>query len=170
MRSKSTNFDNQSLKINLMKFFISILCIAVTSIAFSQNEFSEENAKAYIDVFFDGFHKGDTVKMSSVMAPSMRMQNVYVNKEGSHVTAYVKSKDFLKAIANRAADQVWEEKLLDYTVSIDGNLAHVWTPYEFWVNGTFSHCGANSFTLVSTDDGWKILNIIDSRRRNGCQD
>tara|TARA_R110002049_G_scaffold287664_1_gene469822 strand:- start:112 stop:573 length:462 start_codon:yes stop_codon:yes gene_type:complete len=153
-----------------MKFSIVLICLFISTHSFSQNGLSEENAKAYIDVFFDGFHKGDTVKMKSVMSPVMRMQNVYVNTEGSHVTAYIKAEDFLKAIANRAPDQVWEEKLLDYTISIDGNLAHVWTPYEFWVNGNFSHCGANSFTLVSTDDGWKILNVIDSRRRSGCLD
>ncbi len=56
-----------------------------------------------------------------------------------------------------------EEQLLDYKVSIDGNLAHVWTPY--FLNGSFSHCGANAFTLAKTSSGWKIVHLIDSRRR-----
>jgi len=76
--------------------------------------------------------------------------------------------DFIKAIAERLEDQKWEERLLDYKVQIDGNLAHVWTPYEFWFNGAFSHCGANAFTLAKTDDGWKIVHLIDSRRRSSC--
>ena len=64
--------------------------------------------------------------------------------------------------------QTWDERLLSYTVQIDGNLAHVWTPYEFWFNGAFSHCGANAFTLARSNDGWKIVHLIDSRRNKGC--
>jgi len=75
---------------------------------------------------------------------------------------------FLSTIANRPADQKWDERLLDYKVEIDGNLAHVWTPYEFWLNETFLHCGANSFTLAKFDEGWKIIHLIDSRRKEGC--
>ena len=64
-------------------------------------------------------------------------------------------------VVNRQADQKWDERLLDYKVEIDGNLAHVWTPYEFWFNENFSHCGANSFTLAKFDDGWKIIHLIE---------
>ena len=78
-------------------------------------------------------------------------------------------KDLLTAIANRPPEQQWDERLLEYRVQIDGNLAHVWTPYEFWFNGNFSHCGANAFTLAKTDDGWKIIHLIDSRRRSSCK-
>jgi hypothetical protein len=73
------------------------------------------------------------------------------------------------AIAKRPQEQKWDERLLGYNVQIDGSIAHVWTPYEFWFNDTFSHCGANAFTLVKTDTGWKIIHIIDSRRKNSCK-
>ena len=153
-----------------MKYIIALLCFTISAVSFSQNELSEDNAKMYVDVFFDGFHKGDSTKMKSVISPNLRIQNVYVNKEGSNVIAYVRAEDFIKVIAERSVEQKWEERILDYKVTIDGNLAHVWTPYQFYVGGEFRYCGANSFTLVSTDDGWKILNIIDSRRIAGCLD
>lgn len=153
-----------------MKYSLFILCFCILTVSFGQSGLTEENAKMYIDVFFDGFHKGDSTKMKSVMSPYMRVQNVYINQEGSHVTTYFSAADFIASVGRKPADQIWEEKLLDYKVSIDGNLAHVWTPYEFWLNGNFHHCGANSITLVSTDDGWKILNIIDSRRIASCRD
>jgi hypothetical protein len=76
---------------------------------------------------------------------------------------------FIKAIGSRPDADKWEERLLDYKVKIDGNLAHVWTPYEFWLNDKFSHCGANAFTLAKTDEGWKIVHLIDSRRRSSCK-
>ena len=153
-----------------MKYLLTILCFIATINSYSQNGLSEENAKMYIDVFFEGFHKGDTIKMKSVMSENFRLQNVYVNTEGSHVTSYMKQEYFLKLVKERAVDQKWDERLLDFSINIDGNLAHVWNPYEFWIDGVFSHCGANSFTLVSTDDGWKILNLIDSRRVASCRE
>ncbi len=153
-----------------MKFFITTAFIFISAITFSQDSFSEMDAKHLIDTFFDGFHKGDTLIMKSVMVENLPNQTVFTNKEGKANVIDGNISEFLKAIGSRPSDQVWEEKLLDYSVQIDGNLAHVWTPYEFWFNGNFSHCGANAFTLAKTDDGWKIVHLIDSRRREGCQD
>lgn len=151
-----------------MKFLITLVLLALTSHAFSQNEFTKEDAQEVIDTFFEGFHKGDTTLMKSVMIKGMPTQTVFADREGNNRVADGDVQQFLTAIANRPANQVWEEKLLGYTIQIDGNLAHVWTPYEFWLNGTFSHCGANAFTLGKTNEGWKILHLIDSRRREDC--
>lgn len=153
-----------------MKLLITMLFVSMSTFTFSQDSFSERDAKQLIDTFFDGFHKGDTLIMKSVMVENLPNQTVFTSKEGKAHVMDGNISEFLKAIGNRPSDQVWEEKLLDYIVQIDGNLAHVWTPYEFWFNGNFSHCGANAFTLAKTDDGWKIVHLIDSRRREGCQD
>ncbi len=152
-----------------MKLFLLSLCIVFSIVTFSQNSFSKADAKSIIDIFFEGFHQGDTLKMKSVMAESMVMQTAFTTKDGKNQIVDEQPETFLMAIADRPETQKWEERLLDYMVQIDGNLAHVWTPYEFWFNDTFSHCGANAFTLAKTDDGWKIIHIIDSRRKNGCQ-
>lgn len=152
-----------------MKFSVFILCFFVFANSFSQNTFSEADAKKSIDIFFEGFHKGDTLLMKSVMAENMVMQTAYTDKNGNNKVNGDDANGFIIAIANRAADQKWDERLLDYKIEIDGNLAHVWTPYEFWFNETFSHCGANSFTLAKLENGWKIIHIIDSRRKTDCK-
>ena len=153
-----------------MKLLITMVFVSISAITFSQDSFSENDAKQLIDTFFEGFHKGDTLIMKSVMVENLPNQTVFTNKEGKANVIDGNISEFLKAIANRPADQVLEEKLLDYKVQIDGNLAHLWTPYEFWFNGNFSHCGANAFTLAKTEDGWKIVHLIDSRRKEGCKD
>jgi hypothetical protein len=143
-------------------FFSSILISA-------QDSFTETDARGVVDTFFEGFHEGDTIKMKSVMVQNLPMQTVFITMEGKNMLSESSGDDFLKAIGNRPPDQKWEEKLLDYRIQIDGNLAHVWTPYEFWFNGNFSHCGANAFTLAKTDEGLKIVHLIDSRRKSGCK-
>ena len=61
-----------------------------------------------------------------------------------------------------------DERIKFDVVKIDGPLAIAWTPYEFFHNGNFSHCGVNSFQLVKIDGVWKIQYLIDTRRRAGC--
>ncbi len=73
--------------------------------------------------------------------------------------------NFLKSIATIPANLIFFEKLIDYKVEIDGNLAHVWTPYEFYVNDKLSHIGANPFTLYNDNGKWQIIHLIDTRRK-----
>jgi hypothetical protein len=51
---------------------------------------------------------------------------------------------------------------------MDGSLAAVWVDYAFYLNNTFSHCGVDSFHLVKTEEGWKIFNLVDTRRKSDC--
>ncbi|MFC7357464.1 nuclear transport factor 2 family protein [Jejudonia soesokkakensis] len=152
-----------------MKFLFSILMLGFSVTITAQDFFTEADAKGLIDTFFEGFHKGDTLLMQSVLAENVVLQSASVNREGKNVLSVTPMSGFLKSIGSRPEDQVWKEKLLGYEVQIDGNLAHVWTPYEFWYNGTFSHCGANAFTIAKLEEGWKIIHLIDSRRRDDCQ-
>jgi len=153
-----------------MKLFLLSICFLTATFSFSQTTFSEADAKQVIDTFFEGFHKGDTLLMKSVMTNNIVLQTAFMDKEGKNKVVTESVEGLLNAIENRPEDQKWDERLLDYKVQIDGNLAHVWTPYEFWYNGTFSHCGANSFTLAKMDDGWKIIHLIDSRRKESCKE
>ena len=73
--------------------------------------------------------------------------------------------DFVGHLKKDSAD----ERIQFETIKIDGPLAIVWTPYNFYHNGKFSHCGVNSFQLVRFDGIWKIQYLIDTRRRTGCK-
>ena len=63
-----------------------------------------------------------------------------------------------------------DERIAFDGIKIDGPMATAWTPYNFYFNGKFSHCGVNNFVLVKQDNGWKIQYIIDTRRRQGCKE
>ena len=149
-----------------MKFYAVLLFCFASLYSYSQDSFTDADAQNVINTFFEGFHKGDTLIMKSVMADAMVMQTAFNDKEGGEKVSTGNAKDFIMAIARRPENAKWDERLLDYKVEIDGNLAHVWTPYQFWLNGTLLHCGANSFTLAKTVKGWKIIHIIDSRRKD----
>jgi hypothetical protein len=44
----------------------------------------------------------------------------------------------------------------------------VWAYYTFHRNATFSHCGVDAFMLVKVGPVWKITQLADSRRTQGC--
>lgn len=58
----------------------------------------------------------------------------------------------------------FHEKILSYTIQIDGTMAHVWAPYEFYLNDKLSHSDVNTFTLFKEKDASKIIYLIDTRR------
>src|SRR5690606_31137795 len=75
------------------------------------------------------------------------------------------AEQLIQSIASIPADMKFEEKLLSFNEQVDGNMANVWTPYEFYVNGKKSHGGVNSFQVIREDGLWKIIHIADTRRR-----
>ncbi len=40
----------------------------------------------------------------------------------------------------------------------------------FYRDGEISHCGINSIELLRDADGWKVTQISDTRKREGCPD
>ena len=68
----------------------------------------------------------------------------------------------------KAGPERYEERLLDPAVEIDGDIAMVWSPYVFLINGHADHCGADHFDVVRDGGNWKVLNITWSQRTTGC--
>ena len=56
----------------------------------------------------------------------------------------------------QASKQTMRERMWSPEVRVHGLIATVWTPYDFWIDGKFSHCGIDAFDLVKTEEGWKL--------------
>jgi len=152
-----------------MSRVILFFVMLITGNIMAQNS-AEDEVKKTIEIFFDGFHKGDTTLMKSVMMDKFITQTAFKNKEGKDILVTEESSKLITAIANRPTDQKWDERLLDFSIQVDGNMANAWTTYEFWFNDNFSHCGVNSFQLFNDNGKWKIIYLIDTRRRKDCQE
>jgi hypothetical protein len=55
-----------------------------------------------------------------------------------------------------------EERIDHPLVRVDNDLAVVWAPFEFLVDGKKDHCGTDLFNLVHTDGKWLIAGIADT--------
>ena len=124
----------------------------------------KQDVQQSIETFFIGFHQKDSIKMKSVCLDSIILQSISEGVKGNKLTSESVNK-FYKTIASIPADLKFEEKILSYTIQIDGSMAHVWAPYKFYLNDKLSHSGVNTFTLFKEKEVWKIIYLIDTRRK-----
>lgn len=128
----------------------------------------EKEIKQSISVFFDGLQTADTLKIQTVCHKDMKLQSI-MEKNAFGTLSFETNAEFYKSIASIPKNLKIEERILSYKIQIDGTMAQVWTPYEFYVNGKLSHMGTNSFTLLLENNPetsvWKIVHIIDTRRK-----
>lgn len=67
----------------------------------------------------------------------------------------------------KPSDKHMEERIHDPLVRIDHDLAVVWAPFEFLVDGKKDHCGTDLFNVVHADGRWVIAGIADTGSK-GC--
>jgi Putative lumazine-binding len=156
----------------MQKILITIFLTICLAPVFGQTDkkAEEEAIKKTINQFFEGMQKGDTSIMMKSIADTMGLQSVTINRKGETRLRYETVNDIVISITKKPANITSIEERISFdAIHIDGNLASVWTPYKFYINNNLSHCGANSFTLAKFKSGWRIVNIIDTRRREGCE-
>jgi hypothetical protein len=117
---------------------------------------------------FDGMRSRDTAKLRAQFAPGARLMTVGTTRDGSTRVQADSVASFVTSIAGAPADKVLDERLFNTELRMDGPLATVWTEYDFYVNKDFSHCGVDAFQLAKLADGWKIVQLADTRKRVGC--
>ena len=152
-----------------MKLILLFVWLLTSNIMTAQE--SEKKAiQKTIETFFDGFHQRDSILIKQTVSENIIVQTIGKNKEGNSVIRNEDFGKFLKSIASIPDTLQFKEKLMSFNIQVDGAMANAWTPYEFWMNNTFHHCGVNSFQLFKDENAWKIIYLIDTRRKEDCQE
>jgi hypothetical protein len=126
---------------------------------------SAQHPREVIETFFESFHQKDTTSLKDFFTFDARLASVQ-NSLDVVRTKEESVADFIKAIGSIPDDLSFEERLLGFNVVDASGITLVLTPYEFYVNGRFSHCGTNVFTLVKKESKWKILALYDTRNKS----
>ncbi|MEO5684370.1 MAG: nuclear transport factor 2 family protein [Chitinophagaceae bacterium] len=148
-----------------MKHILIAFAIVISVNASAQT--TEDSVKAAVNLLFEAMKQSDGVKLQAAFTDSAVLQTIGNTKEGVLRIKNESVKEFgasMSKLPKGAAD----EQIQFETIKIDGPLASVWTPYKFYFNGKFSHCGVDSFQLVRINSVWKIQYLIDTRRKEPC--
>jgi len=113
-----------------------------------------------VTTLFDGMREQDGEKLRSVFHPDARLHTAGGPGGGTPIEAFIQS------VLSGTAEL--DEVTFDEEVLADGPLAVAWTPYNLFVDGEFSHCGVDAFTMIRSAEGWRILQIVDTRVGEGC--
>lgn len=82
-----------------------------------------------------------------------------VQMQGAAVRASARNREETRAYksSNTLLERGFEARAM-----VDGPIAMVWLPYDFHVNGQWSHCGVDIFTLIRSGTGWRVVNLTYS--------
>lgn len=149
-------------------FLFLFLLLSITNEGFAQSQ-DELNVKNTIETFFNGMRQGDVELIKTTLGENCKLNTVQPADKGSNVKGSL-IEDFLKGLSTKDPSVIYDEKILSYDIKVDGPMAIAWTPYNFYINDRFSHCGINVFTLAQGEGNkWSIISITDTRRKEPCQ-
>jgi hypothetical protein len=139
------------------RFWLVLPILAISSSAAAQEE---QSVIAPIQAMFDGMAKRDAAAIKAPLLPGGVM---VLMRDGN--PSQMTFEAFAERVGKPGKTHI-EERIHDPLVKIDNDLAMVWAPFEFLVDGKVDHCGTDLFNLVRKDGKWLIASIADTGRKN----
>ena len=145
---------------------VALCAVLVTSSphsALAQSQ-DERDVVAVVQKLFDMMAACDAAGARAISMPEGRLYRIAVGGD-----APVRSstfEEFNSSLAKCGAKRL--ERMWEPQVRVHKGIATLWAPYDFWLDGKFSHCGIDSFELVKTPEGWKLSGGSYTMEREGC--
>ena len=150
-------------------FFLLVFLLFLTfsKIEYAQFQSDSANVMTVINKLFQAMRLGNEKLVLSAFDSSAVLMSVgsSLGKTIVHSDDYL---SFAKAVGTPHS-QVWDERISNPVIYISGDVAAVWAEYNFYLGEKLNHCGIDSFQLVKRDKGWRILVIVDTRKKEGCE-
>jgi hypothetical protein len=120
----------------------------------------EQAVLAPVQAMFDGMAQRDAAAIKKPLLPGGTM---VLMRDGKPTQMTFEA--FADRVGRPGTTHI-EERIHDPLVRIDSDLAMVWAPFEFLVDGKVDHCGTDLFNLVRTDGKWLIASAADTGRKD----
>jgi len=123
----------------------------------------EQEVAATVQKLFDAMAAHDASAAAAITIPEGRVFAIRATGEPGTSTTLEQFAARLPATKGRIIERMW-----NLEVRIDGRMATLWAPYDFYRDGQRSHCGIDAVDLVKTASGWKISGISFTMVTEGC--
>ena len=121
---------------------------------------------ATIQRMFDGLAARDGAAILAQVRPEGAATVAAERPDGSRSIRRLSWAEFAGGV--KPGPERYQERLTDPAVEVDADIAMVWSPYVFTINGVAHHCGVDHFDLVREAGQWKVLNVTWTQRTTGC--
>ncbi len=154
---------------NVKKLALSVAVFGTLHLVFGEEAKTQEESAIVeaVQAMFDAMEDRDAAAFENITLPQLRF--VAVLSGDSTVTRATSREVLIDQIGSTTRND-WRERMFDPEVRISGPVATVWTNYDFYSGGEFSHCGVDSFQLFKIGGGWKIAEVAYTvvRERDVC--
>ncbi len=123
---------------------------------------------AVVRRLFDGMRSGDSAAVRATFHPKALLATAAA-RQGKPQVEIDTVDAFVRAVGTPHSE-VWDERIRRTQVDLDGPLASVWAEYSFYAGAKFSHCGIDAFQIARDGQEWRIVALMDTRRKHGCPD
>ena len=146
---------------------LSISLLLITSQLSNAQQSHPEYAvvKQLIDRFFESINTGNGELLASLEVEGAQILNIREEVVGEY--EFVQRNWFTAenfSAGNQLTERYWGEELL-----VSDMLAVFWAPYDFHIDGEFSHCGIDVLNLIKIDGEWKIGHAMWTIQRSSCE-
>lgn len=143
--------------------FASAFFFLIAGAGYAQTE--EKQITDIIDRFFVSMTERDSATAADILTPDGQYYGTHRN--GNKLEVFrVTHESYLRRLSNRKEEVL--ERYWNPTIHVEGPIAQVWAEYDFYINGEFSHCGVDAFSLIKVDGKWKICGVIFNMETEGC--
>ena len=149
-----------------MRLCLGVVLVALAATAHADDAAERQAILTTIDAFFAALAERDTEGMRDTMTETGEIRGYRESAEGLQVMRRTFA-EYVDGIDG--GDGVLLERYWEPTVMVYERLATAWTPYDFHVDGMFSHCGVNNFSFLKTDSGWRIAGVVFSIETDTCE-
>ena len=126
----------------------------------------KEEILAVIDQFMIAVNTKDKRIFNKILYKGINRIVTNIEKDGKASTTVIDNDQSIYLRMNPKTSEQFRERYWDAKVITDGYIASVWAPYDFYLNGSFSHCGVDLFYLVKTNNKWEIAHFGYTRHKN----
>lgn len=149
----------------ILKYLLAIAFVMVMGTVCAQS--GQDSVRAAVNLLFTAMKNADSAQLMSAFDDSAVLQTIVVDTNGRTTAHSYPVTEFAQAIG-RLPQGAADEQIHIEALKVDGPLAMVWAPYHFYYHGTLLHCGVDSFQLIRVNGVWKILYIVDTRKKGIC--
>ena len=147
--------------------YFTVILLSVSLLCSAERDGDTTAVIETVQSFFDALALKDSASAKQVMLQDGMLQSIRVTESGPLIRSQ-HFQTFFKRISEETRDLL--ERMRKPTVLVQGRTAMLWAAYDFYIDGSYSHCGTDVFSLLKTDTGWKIAGIIYSVETRDCPD
>ena len=131
------------------------LLVSISLITAAAQSADHADVMKTMQAFFDTMGGHDVEGARKILQPQGRFHAMSI-KDGKPDVRAFSNEEYFAQLEGDLAKRKLRERIWNPDVRINGLIATLIAPYDFWIDGKFSHCGIDTFDFIKTEEGWKI--------------